>query len=436
MSDRERKYRAEDARGGEQSGKHFRLNLSEEQLNTSEGSADLQSYANTGSVPYAPEISSGARSARDQRTQRKEAKEHRKRNKVKARKNKRIFTITWLAMVVLVSLMISSYLIGGSNDFLAVDRMETEVEVTIPENVTREELTDILYQCHAIEKPEFFSLYCMLTTNMDYFASGTYTVKTDLDYEALINELQSGPDLGEEIRVTFPEGMTVLQLAALLEEKGLHTQDEILEACNSTAFDTYDSISLITNADEKYYKLEGYLFPDTYDFYENDTVEAILNRFLNNFENKLTDEMREKISQSGYSIDEIITLASIIQAEAANTDDMYMISAILHNRLRDGAERDIYSLDCDSTMYYPYKSVKEAPEGYISRYSTYANNGVSGLPAGPICCPGLDAIEAAISPAEEGSEYYYFCHDSDGNPYYAATMDEHTANLVEAGLMQ
>lgn len=437
MSDRGRRYApnndARDASG--QNGRHFQLNLSEEQLNTSGDAADLQSYANTGSIPYAPEFSSGARSAHDQRTQQKEAKEHRKRNKVKARKNKRIFTITWIAMVVLVSLMISSYLIGGSNDFLAVGRMETEVEVTIPENVTREELTDILYQCHAIEKPEFFSLYCRLTTNMDYFVAGTYKVQTNLDYEALINELQGGPDLGDEVTVMFPEGMTVEQFAAILEENGLHTKDEILEACNSSDFDSYDAVSRIPNADEKYYKLEGYLFPDTYNFFENDSVEAILNRFLNNFENRLDDELRADIATSGYSLDEIVTLASIIQAEAANTDDMYMISAILHNRLRDGAEHDIYSLDCDSTLYYPYKSASDAPEGYISRYSTYLNSGVSGLPAGAICNPGLDAIDAAVHPSKEGSEYYYFCHDGDGNPYYAATMDEHMMNLAEAGLL-
>ena len=436
MSDRGRRYAPNDDARNEsgQSVKHFRLNLSEEQLNTSGDLADLQSFSNTGSIPYTPELNRGARSAQDQRAQRKEAKEHRKRNKVKARKNKRIFTLTWLAMVVLVSLMIASYLIGGSNDFLAVDRIKTEVEVTIPENVTREELTDILYQCHAIEKPEFFSLYCMLTTDMDYFTEGTYKIQTDMDYEALINQLQGGPDLGEEITVTFPEGMTVEQFATILEENGLRTKEEILEACNSDLFDSYDSVSKIPNVDQKYYKLEGYLFPDTYNFFQNDTVEAILERFLDDFEYRLSDELRANIATSGYTLDEIVTLASIIQAEAANTDDMYMISAILHNRLRDGAEHDIYSLDCDSTLYYPYKSAADAPEGYVSRYSTYPN-GVSGLPAGAICNPGLAAIDAAVHPAEEGSEYYYFCHDSDGTPYYAATMDEHLVNLEKAGLL-
>ena len=108
--------------------------------------------------------------------------------------------------------------------------------------------------------------------------------------------------------------------------------------------------------------------------------------------------MRDDIAKSGYTTDQIITLASIIQAEAANTDDMYMISAILRNRLENGAEHDIHTLDCDSTVYYPYKTANDAPEGFVSSYSTYDN---SGLPAGPICNPGLEAIKAAIYPSED-----------------------------------
>ena len=232
----------------------------------------------------------------------------------------------------------------------------------------------------------------------------------------------------------FREGITVQQLAALLEENGLHTADEILEACNSSDYDSYSDVAAITNTSDRYYKLEGYLFPDTYQFFENDTVESILDRFLNNFENKLTDEMRDDIAKSGYTTDQIITLASIIQAEAADTEDMYKISTVLHNRLESGAEHDIYTLDCDSTVYYPYKTANDAPEGFVSSYSTYDNNG---LPAGPICNPGLEAIKAAIYPSTSDvcRNAYYFCHDSNGKAYYASTMDEHLMNMAEAGLL-
>ncbi len=412
-------------------GKHFKVNISDEKLNATEEFEDIQNYADMSST-YEP------RSERydDDRARRKEARAHRKRNRVKARKNKRIFTFTWLVMIVLASLTISSYLIGGSNDFLGINRMESEVEVTIPENVTQEELTDILYSSHAIDKPEFFSLFCKLTADIDDFQPGEYNIKTNLDYKALVNELQAGPTLGDVVKIMFPEGLTVVELAELLEENGLSSKDEILEVCNSDYFDeTHESIGKIDNAENKYYKLEGYLFPDTYEFYEKESAQSIIKRFLNNFENRIDEEMRADIKASGYTMDEIIVMASIIQGEAANTDDMYMVSAVLHNRLRDGSSHAIYSLDCDSTLYYPYNSRAEAPEGYFSDYSTYASlGGVNGLPAGAICSPGLEAIKAAIYPAAEGSEYYYFCHDSNRTPYYAATMEEHQANLVAAGL--
>lgn len=433
MSDHdENRYEPRERTGenGAPNGRHFQVKLTEEQLSAAPVQAELN--GDTGEIaPRATERST----ARSEQVRRKEARAHKKRNKVKARKNRRIFTLTWLAMVLLVSLMIASYLIGGSNDFLAVDRMESTVTVTVPKDVTADELADILYKSHAIEKPEFFSLYCKLTTDMDYFSEGSYDVATNLDYEALINELQGGPDLGEELEgITFPEGLTIERMAEILEENGLHTKDEILEACNSIDFSDYDFISAISNGDEKYYKLEGYLFPDTYNFFENESVEVTLRRFLDNFENRIQD-LKADIQASGYTMDEIITLASIIQAEAANTDDMYMVSAILHNRLENGESHDIFSLDCDSTLYYPY-TADTAPEDYVSRYSTYlSNGGVSGLPAGAICSPGLDAIDAAIHPSEEGSDYYYFCHDADGTPYYAATAEEHENNLYEAGLL-
>ena len=178
------------------------------------------------------------RSARAERNQKKEAKEHKKRNRVKARKNKRIFAFTWLAMVILVSLTLASYLIGGSNDFLGVDRTDSEVEVTIPENVTQEQLTDILYKSHAIDKPEFFSLFCKFTTEMEYFEPGTYTIKTNYDYKQLVNTLQSGPDLGEEVTVSFREGLLAFH------HRGVGLFAKRLNHCGSNSGHSFSSYCL------------------------------------------------------------------------------------------------------------------------------------------------------------------------------------------------
>ncbi|MBQ5561967.1 MAG: endolytic transglycosylase MltG, partial [Clostridia bacterium] len=163
------------------------------------------------------------------------------------------------------------------------------------------------------------------------------------------------------------------------------------------------------------------------------------------FEKKVT--IAERAEKSGMTMEEVLTLASLIQAEAANTEDMYMVSSILHNRLdtiktggvNKNGEQGLAYLQLDSTKYYPYASLSDVPSSirsnYKSKYSTYEYDG---LPAGPICNPGMEAIQAALSP--EATDYYYFCHKvaTDEEPavaYYAKTMDDHLENLRKAGLM-
>lgn len=358
-------------------------------------------------------------------------KEHKKRDKIKSHKNKRIFRVVWITMVVLVALTLASYLIGGSNDFLAVDRKEGVTTVTIPKNVTVDELSEILAKSGAINKPEFFKIYCSLTTDMEYFEPGTFELDTNKDYEDIINTLQRGNDAREIVSITFQEGMSVQQIAQKFEDNGIAKADDILAACKTNNYDNYDMIADIGNSTGKYYKLEGYLFPDTYDFYKDEDIESILGKMLNDFQVRITSDIVSNIKKSNYSMDQIITLASIIQKEAANVDDMYMVSAVLHNRLERGDEMNIYTLGCDSTIYYPYSSKEDAPDGFTSDYDTYD---INGLPAGAICNPGIDAIKAAISPSSKGADYFYFCHDSKGNAYYATTEEEHNNNLVAAGL--
>ncbi len=360
-------------------------------------------------------------------------REHKKRDKIKSHKNRRIFRIVWVFMVALLALTLGGYLVGGANDFLAANRNEGTTTVEIPDNVTSEELAELLYNAGAINKPEFFQLYCTITTKMEYFSKGTFNLDTNMDYEAIINRLQAGDSSEQEtVEITFQEGMTVREIAQKLEDNGVCSADDFLEACNSSDYDKYDMIGSITNASDRYYKLEGYLFPDTYTFYKNDEIESVVGKFLYNYQTRVTSDIVEDINNSSYSMDQIITIASIIQAEAANTDDMYIISAIIRNRLENSSYEDINILGMDSTVYYPYSDASDAPEGFVSSYNTY---NFSGLPAGPICNPGIDAIKAAVRPnTSKGGNYYYFCHSADGTPYYAETEWEHENNLVEAGL--
>lgn len=370
---------------------------------------------------------------------REEKRAHKKRNRVKARKNRWIFKLVWLAMVLLIAFTLSSYLIGGANDLFAVGRTEGITEVELPEQVDAESLAKLLYQRGAIKKPEFFRIYADVTVDdeeWELFENGVYQLGTNLDYQDIISRLQGGNTNREEVRITFPEGSNAIEIAALLEENSVCSAEEFLDALNTVDFSNYSVIARMSSDEGKYYRVEGYLFPDTYDFWKGEDVESVIGKMINNFQSKISDATMAQIDASGYSLDEIVTIASIIQGEAANEKDMYLVSAVIHNRLSFGPERGIYLLQCDSTVYYPYRNRSVLPEYDALPYGNYDTYEVQGLPAGAICNPGMDAINAALKPSTEGDAptYLYFCHDAQGNAYYAATEEQHNYNRQLAGL--
>lgn len=425
--------------GGDQNSGGFKLELSEEEMMT--GTVNLPRMK-TEATPYQTTRMSNKKGYYTEKERKQESKEHKKRNKIKSGKNKRIFSIVWLAMVLLVSFTIASYLVAGANDFLAKDRKEGTVTINVPENITSESLAKVLYDGGAINREDFFTLYCKITAEgkdkFDYIEPGEHTIAANIDYEDIINTLMAGNEEVETVRITFPEGVNALDIAKLLAEHGVcKTEQEALDAMNSMDFTNYQVISELSDIDPEsvYYKIEGYMYPDTFDFYVGENLQSVFGKLINNYQRQ-TNIVNDQIAASGMSRNQIMTLASIIQREAANVTDMYMISAILHNRLNWGAEAGIYGLECDSTMYYPYRLGSDVPTDlggwdYRSKYDTYT---LSGLPAGPICNPGIDAIKAALSPSPDGSSYLYFCHSADGKAYYASNADEHYWNTVEAGL--
>lgn len=417
--------------GGSQTG-NFQLHIDERDLMTG-----------TFTPPQETEPAPYRQAYRDQpltdKERKAERKAHKKRDRIKARKNKRIFSLVWVCMVLLVSFTLASYLITGAEDLFAVGRNEGTTEITLPENLTAETLTDILYDCGAIKTPEFFEIYATLTIDdWSYFQKGVYQVATNLDYEDLINTLQGGNETRETVTVTIPEGSTALEIAALMEENEVCTADEFLTALNELDFTNYTCIEKIGSFAGRYYNVEGYLFPDTYDFYKGEELGSVIGKLINNFMDKMSsDTTAALIEQSGMTMDEIVVLASIIQCEAADDSDMYKVSAVLHNRLDFGAEYDIFRLECDSTTYYPYQHASEIPESGALAYGNYDTYQIEGLPAGAICNPGMDALNAAMKPSTEGDagSYLYFCHDADGNAYYATNSWDHQYNLEQAGLL-
>ena len=385
---------------------------------------------------------------RDSKKQLKQQKKEEKQiEKGKAKRNSRIFKLVWITMVALVAIVLSQFLLVGINDLMAISREQnpTKVTIHIPADPTMDDVANTLYRANVIKQPGFFKLYAKFTSSEEDFRQGDFEIETDKDYEAIINFLQSNVNRTDIVKVQITEGMNLLEIANTLHEKEVISDiQEFLDLCNSDYFDTdFTFLKDITNASDRYYKLEGYLFPDTYDFYVGEAPKSVISKFLNNYDNKIVlhkekyfgnskkSTLVDEAAETGYSMDEILTIASIIQAEAASRDDMYVISSILHNRLKYGAEYGVSKLNCDCTVYYPYRKHADVPESIRSTFnSTYDTNDFDGLPAGPICNPGTEAIKAAINPSE--TEYLYFCHDKAENgstPYYSVTNEEHEAYL-------
>lgn len=240
------------------------------------------------------------------------------------------------------------------------------------------------------------------------------------------------------VKVTFPEGYTINQIAARLQEAGVCGAEEFIEECKKPCegIDT-------ANPDDRIYLLEGYVFPDTYEFYFDSSPDSVLKKFTDNYKSKITDEMKEKAEALGYSMDEMLTLASIIQKECdKDPAECSNVSSVFHNRLKSPS---FPMLQSDVTTFYITRDMgellaydesrdmdaqNEEVKKYIGLYSTYY---CKGLPAGPICNPGLKAINAALNPAQ--TEYYYFLTDASGETfYYASNLSEHRANGKKAGI--
>lgn len=380
-------------------------------------------------------------------------KSSKKENINKTQKNGMFFKITWFVLMALISILLARYILVGINDMLAVGKPAGTVMVEIPENASVGTIADILKKNGIISEKEFFKIYAKSTKFSGAFSAGIYELDSSMDYQAIINCLKNRSDIDAVAEITFTEGMNILDYAQLLESNKVCRKDDFFKCCKSNQFDDkYTFLKDIDNSKERVYKLEGYLFPDTYKFYQGEKASDVITKILNNYNKKVIKKGKiegysenvsidELAKSKGMTQDELITIASLIQAEAANKNDMYMVSSVIHNRLRtidyggknSFGEYSIGILRIDSTVYYPYKTKSAVPENirktFKSNYDTYK---IEGLPPGAICNPGMDAILAALNPAQ--TNYYYYCHSTSGESFYAKTNDEHILNLRKAGL--
>ncbi|MBN1892697.1 MAG: endolytic transglycosylase MltG [Clostridiales bacterium] len=338
-----------------------------------------------------------------------------------------------------------NYVLSQTDRFEALEKAITEERLVITEDTpgavqviikSGDNTSDIaasLKELKLIDNELFFTVMSKFNGFDGGYLAGTHFLTPDLTYDEMMYILCQEPKV---TRITFPEGMTYIRMKILLKESGLSYNESELDAYMNSAnmFVDYEFISEISATEDRDYILNGYLFPDTYDFDMNADAESIIRTFLRNMERKLQPDYYFRAEKLGMTMDEVITLASLIQSESSDIKDMFLISAVFHNRMNseDAAMRKLQS--CASINFLREKdglptvwAASTADQMRDSPYNTYMHEG---LPPGPICMPGLDAIQAALYP-EPNANYYYFCATGDGGTAFATTYEEHQRNIEE-----
>lgn len=358
-----------------------------------------------------------------------------KKPKKKAKKGKNVVkTIVWILSIIIVSCSLAFGIIYAGADFMGIGfGRGADTSMNIEMGTSAAQIAEQLKEAGAVKIPMLFRVYSKLNGYDSQFKYGLYTFNTEAGYDTLAEMLINEGAMAESITVTIPEGtgitdytknvngedVTVPGIGTLLEKAGVCSKSDFMAAINDVKYDS--KLLKNVNVGKTYYELEGYLFPETYEFFAYDSEECaklVVSKMIAESEKRITDAMFNRAEELGYSMNEILTLASIIQMEAGqNNTEMANVAGVFYNRLNSA---DFATLGSSPTCYYGtnYKN----DDG---RYNTY---NIEGLPPGPLCSPGIDAIKAALYPTE-GTDYYYFVTDKDGNFYYHKTLTEQNATI-------
>ena len=344
-------------------------------------------------------------------------------NQVKKKKGRHsagkniIKTVIWILCIIIVSVGLAFGVIYAGADYMGIGfGRGSDVTIEIEQGMSTEQIAEELKEAGAVKIPLLFRVYAKFKHYDSQFKYGVYSFNTEAGYEAISQMLIEEGALAQSVKVTIPEMSSIDDIAEILEENGVCTKSDFINEVQNGEFG-YDFIDDIP-VDNVYYRLEGYLFPETYDFYNFDSEECAhlaVEKMLKTLDDKLTDGMMQKISESGYTLHEIMTMASIVELEAGGSpDEMANVAAVFYNRLESD---DFTTLGSSPTRKYPYGGGK---------YNTYES---PGLPPGPLCSPSLKSIEASIEPTED-FDYYYFVTDASMKFYYNKTLAEHNSTIA------
>lgn len=345
-------------------------------------------------------------------------------------KYKNIVAAFLIFVIILVAILVSCIWYYKSN-LKPVKTEDNKIEFIVEKGSTYQSLSTSLEEKGLIRSSLMYKIYIKLN-NPASLQAGTYMLNQNMSVEEIINTLEKGSNYNPDvIRITFKEGLVVPKVAELIEQKTNHTKEEFYKVLKDTNYiDTLITKYWFLTDDIKnkklYYPLEGYLYPNTYEYINKDvSIKTIIESMLDSMEKNL-NPYKEEILKSKYSIHEIITLSSMIQSEGNNISDFKKMASVFLTRL----DKKMKLQSCASA-YYGAKKIMgkdEFGDAYLktNNYNTYV---VNALPIGPISSPGIDAIEAVLNPSD--TDYLYFASDKNMKVYFSKTLAEHNKTVNE-----
>lgn len=337
-------------------------------------------------------------------------------------KNKKLFIVLGVILGIIIALIATYFILLTPSS-----KSNKVITFMVKKGDGKEKIVDNLKDAKLIRSKYATIIYLVISGNKNLQA-GSYEFSRDMSTQDIIKSLNSGDVIKEfkpSVKITLKEGVTLKEYMKLISDETNIDFDEAIKKVNDKSFlkGLIADYWFLTNDildDDIYYALEGYLFPETYEFYKETTVEQVIRRILNVTNEKLSP-LKEEIKKSKYSVHEIFTIASIAEKEANKYEDRKMVTQVINKRLELNM-----SLGMDVTSYYGVqKSMKETltkvdlndENPYNTRVTTFI-----GLPVGPICNPSIGSIKAALEPAD--TDYLYFVADVDtGKVYFAKDID-------------
>jgi UPF0755 protein len=363
-----------------------------------------------------------------------------------------ISTAIWLAITLMIGISLGRVLWVCCADVMSFGKPPVTAYITVTEEDDIETVSRKLADASLIRYPGLFQKFAEITDKSERIQVGTYELGSHLDYNAMINNMVYTSVAREEIEITFPEGYNTAQTFRLLEKEGVCSVADLEEWAMNGELDEYWFLEGMERTDK--YWLEGYLAPDTYRFYTNDEPRNVLQKFLDAFDARFTDIMREDLAQMqeryagllskrGYSeeyiaehpltLHQVLTIASVVERERATEDECFDIAAVFYNRVTNP---DILTMGSDATVYYAlgdyFREHGELTSADLDSDSPYNTRKARGIPPGPICNPGAYSLYAALDPND--TNYCYFIYDSANNKHlFSVTYDEHLQKAEELG---